>query len=127
MPDAILKEQIASLGGKTNFVVYGKPVFMKVKSDEIQYDIATLFDVVVPQLDNYEKTLLIMYSNPINEYPIEISVGRSYEDDCEEFSPKYKCNNKEEFEKTIKEILSSKEVLHTISVLFAKASMLEVM
>ena len=35
MPDTILKEQIALLGEKTNFTVYGKPVFIKVNSNRI--------------------------------------------------------------------------------------------
>lgn len=60
MPDAILKEQIALLGEKTNFTIYGKLVFIKVKSEEIEYKVATIFNVVVPALDNYEKTILII-------------------------------------------------------------------
>lgn len=55
MPDTILKEQIALLGEKTNFTVYGKPVFIKVNSMEIEYKVATIFNVVVQALDNYEK------------------------------------------------------------------------
>ena len=55
MPDTILKEQIALLGEKTNFIVYGKPVFIKVNSQEIEYKVATVFNVVVQALDNYEK------------------------------------------------------------------------
>ena len=60
MPDAILKEQISLLSDKTGFVLYGSPVFMKVKNAEIDYSMATLFNVVVPKLDNYQKTIMIM-------------------------------------------------------------------
>ncbi|MTI86126.1 MAG: hypothetical protein FH756_20090 [Firmicutes bacterium] len=124
MPDSILKEQISLLAEKTNNILYGKPTFIKVRSEEINFKVATVFNVVVPALDNYSKTLLIMYSNPESEFPVAISVGSSYEEDCEWFDPKYSCNNKEEFETSIKEILSSDEVLRIIQILYSKASML---
>lgn len=124
MPDTILKEQIMLLGEKTNFVVYGKPVFIKVKTDEIDYKVATIFNVVVPVLDNYQKTILIMYSDPETEYPVAITLDSSFEEDCEMFTPKYICNDKESFEKAIKEILSSDKVLRIIQMLYSKASML---
>lgn len=125
MPETILKEQISLLGDKTRFALYGKSVFINIKRADIEYSMALLFNVVVPQLDNYEKTLLIMYSNPENEYPVAITVGKSFEDDLECFFPKYVCTDKESFESTLKKILSSEEVLHTIEVLYAKAAMLE--
>lgn len=124
MPDTILKEQIALLGEKTNFTVYGKPVFIKVKSQEIEYKTATIFNVVVQALDNYEKTILIMYSNPETEYPVAITLESSYEEDCEMFTPKYTCNDKNSFETAMKEILSSEQVMRVIQMLYSKASML---
>ena len=36
-PETILKEQIAVLGEKTGFVLYGKPLYMKVNIHEIKY------------------------------------------------------------------------------------------
>ena len=63
MPDSILKEQISLLASKTNYILYGKPTFIKVRSEGIDFKVATVFNVVVPALDNYSKTLLIMYSN----------------------------------------------------------------
>lgn len=126
MPDTILKEQISSLGDKTNFVLYGKPVSLKVTNNqEIDYGLATLFNIVVPKLDNYAKTILIMYSNPEEDYPVAISVDSSYEDDCEDFRPQYICNDKDGFIKAISEILSSKDVLHIVGILYAKANMLD--
>lgn len=112
------------LGEKTNFTIYGKPVFIKVKSDEIEFSVATIFNVVVPALDSYEKTILIMYSNPETEYPVAITVESSYEEDCEIFTPQYNCNDKSEFENAIKEILSSEKVMQIIRILYSKASML---
>lgn len=124
MPDTILKEQITLLGKKTNFSVYGKPVFIKVNSREIGYKVATMFNVVVQALDNYEKTILIMYSNPETEYPVAITLNSSYEEDCEAFHPTYTCKDRNSFELAIKEILSSEKVLGLIQMLYSKASML---
>lgn len=124
MPDSILKDQISLLAEKTDYVLYGKPTFIKVRSAEINFKIATIFDVVVPALDNYSKTLLIMYSNPESEFPIAITVGNSYEEDCECFEAKYLCDDKDTFETSIKEILSSYEVLRIIQILYSKASLL---
>lgn len=124
MPDTILKEQIALLGKKTNFTVYGKPVFIKVDSQEIEYKVATIFNVVVQALDNYEKTILIMYSNPETEYPVAITVNSSYEEDCETFVPAFICKDKNSFEIAIKKILSSDKVLGLIQMLYSKAAML---
>lgn len=126
MPDSILKEQISLLGEKTNFILYGKCNFVKIRSDEIPYKVATIFNIVVPALDNYEKTILIMYSNPEEEYPVEITVGSSFEDDCDFFTPKYKCDDIDTFTNVISEILQSKEILHLISVLYAKASITDI-
>lgn len=124
LPDTILKEQINLLGEKTEYVLYGKAIFMKVNTEEIDYSVATMFNVVVPALDDYEKTILIMYSDPETEYPVAITFGNSFEDDCDLFCPQYTCNNKNEFEKAIKEILASEKILNTIQMLFSKASML---
>ncbi len=123
LPDTILKEQIALLGEKTNFVVYGRSSSVKVKTDDIDYNVATIFNVVVSALDNYEKTILIMCSNPETDYPVAITLESSFEEDCEMFTPKYTCNNKDSFETAIKEILSSDRVLHIIEMLYSKAFM----
>ncbi len=125
MPDSILKEQIVLLGEKTNYTVYGKSVVIKVTSQEIEYEVATIFNVVVHALDNYEKTILIMYSNPETEYPVAITLDSSFEEDCETFAPKYVCNDKDSFESAMKEILSSERVMRVIQTLYSKAAMLE--
>lgn len=124
LPDTILKEQIMLLGEKTDYTLYGKPIFLKVNKEETNYSIATMFNVVVPALDNYEKTILTMYSNPETEYPVAITLGKSFEDDCSFFNPDYICNDKNEFENTIKEILASDEILNVIQMLFSKAAMI---
>ena len=124
MPDVILKEQIGLLGDKSEFVIYGKAKSIQVQSERIDYKLATMFDVVVPALDGYEKTLFIAYSNPEQEYPIAITVGTNYEDDCESFHPLYVCRNKEEFDKSSERLFKSKEILDVIQTLYSKAVML---
>lgn len=123
-PETILKEQISALGDKTGYVLYGKPLYMKVKNDEVEYRSATLFNVVVPSLDDYNKTLLILYSNFEDNYPVAISVGKSFAEDMEDFSPQYKCRDLDEFKDALKNILSTDEVMDVIKTLYSKASML---
>ena len=82
-PETILKEQISALGDKTGFVLYGKPIYMKVTNHEVEYGAATIFNVIVPALDDYSKTVLIMYSNFEQNYPVAISVGKSFSEDMD--------------------------------------------
>lgn len=50
-----------------------------------------------------------------------ITLESSFEEDCEQFIPKFICSNKTEFEAAIKEILSSEQVLKVIQMLYSKA------
>lgn len=124
MPDTILKEQFNLVGEKTGYILYGKSSFVKVKKNYIGYEIATICDVIVPSLDGYAKTILIMYSNPEKDFPVSLTVNSNIPDDTECFDPKYTCSSEDEFKCAIKEILSSEEVLKIIRTLYSKASML---
>lgn len=124
LPETILKEQIAKLGDKTNYVLYGKPEFLKIDYEDFEYKMATIFYIVVPALDNYKKILLIMYSNPEEEYPVAITVEQELAREDVFFSPDYTCHNTEEFVTTIQKILSSEETMKIIRMLYSKASML---
>lgn len=126
MPNVILREQIGLLGDKTGFVLYGKVKNIRVDSDQIDYKLATIFDVMVPELDDYRKTLFILYSNPEKEYPVAITVGSSYEDDCEAFEPFCICENKATFDEKAKELFSSPQIMDIIHMLYAKAVNLSV-
>lgn len=112
------------MGEKTGFVLYGKPIYMRVKKTEVEYGAATIFNVVVPALDDYNKTLLIMYSNFEGNYPVAISVRKSFAEDMEDFSPQYECKDLDGFKSALKEILSSDEVMEMIKTLYSKANML---
>jgi hypothetical protein len=124
MADTILKEQFELIYDKTNGVIYGRPMFINVNTAKVAYKLATAFDIVVPNLDNYTKTLLILYTNPETEYPLAISIDKTYADDMEDFSPEYTCNNFDQFDKAIREILSSERVSEIIKILYSKATAL---
>ncbi|MCW6088165.1 hypothetical protein [Clostridium sporogenes] len=122
MPDSIIKEQMALLSDKTEGVIYVKPTNYRVKGEEIDYKLASVFEMVVPRLDNYATTLLILYSYPDNAYPVAITVGSNYVDDQEDFNPRYECRDSEEFLKAVKNILNSKEVIDKVKILFSKGT-----
>lgn len=67
-------------------------MFLKAQSKKINFKVATIFDIVVPALDNYTKKLLIMYSNPEEEYPIAITAGKEISEDKDTFTPDYTCD-----------------------------------
>lgn len=123
-PETIFKEQISVLSSKTGFVLYGKPLYMKVNNYEIKYKAATIFNVVVPKLDDYSKTIMIMYSNFEQNFPVAITVGKDFIDDMEYFEPLCECTNIDEFKGELKKILCSDEVMSVIKTLYSKANML---
>ncbi len=124
LPNSILRGQADILSEKTGGVIYGKTTNMKFHSQDktVEYELATAFEIVVPQLDNYNYTLLIVYSKPEKDYPVAITVGSNIMDDAQKFRPAYVCENKEEFISALKEILSSEEINRNIGILYSKAS-----
>lgn len=123
LPNSILKEQSEILSQKTEGVVYGTITNMKFEplDDKVNYNLATVFEIVVPNLDNYRYTLLTVYSRPESDYPVAISVGNSPIKDAENFSPSYECGNKKEFIDALTKILSSAQINKNIEVLYSKA------
>lgn len=124
LPNSILKEQADLLAVKTDGIIYGRITNMKFQPQdrEIIYNLATVFEVVVPQLDNYSYTLLTIYSKPERDYPVAITVGSNLIDDAENFMPLYECRDKEAFIQALKTVLSSEEVNSNISILYSKAN-----
>lgn len=122
LPESILKEQAELLWEKTGQVIRGRISNMKVQSEEIPYALAVSFDLVVPSLDFYSCTLMNVYSRPEDDYPVAITVGQDVFTDGESFSPRFECNDKEDFVRALKEILSSDEVNDKIQMLYSKAT-----
>lgn len=124
LPDSILEEQAELLHDKTGGMIYGRIINMKFRpqNEHIKYNMAAVFEAVVPQLDNYNYTLLTVYSRAENDYPVAVTAGKNMIDDGENFVPEYECRNREEFIQALKAILSSDEVSRNISILYAKAN-----
>ncbi len=124
LPNSILREQADILSNKTGGIIYGKVTNMNFhpRDEKIKYNLATVFEIVVPMLDNYAYTLLVIYSRPESDYPVAITVGSNTIDDAEEFNPKYECWDREEFVQALKDILGSDDVNKNISILYSKAS-----
>ena len=123
LPNSILKEQAELLSKKTQGVVYGRITNMKFEPGNrtVEYNLATVFEVVVPQLDNYSYTLMILYSRNEKDYPIAITVGSNLIDDADEFRPEYECYGSEDFVQALKAILSREDININITTLYAKA------
>lgn len=124
LPEEILKEQADLLEQKTGGVIKGRISNMKIQSEEIPYTLATSFDMVVPLLDYYAYTLMVMYSKPEKDYPVAITLGQGVFCD-EKFGARFECNNREEFVRTLKQILSSKDANDKIQILYSKANIQE--
>jgi hypothetical protein len=102
-PVAILREQAALLGPKTQNLVEAK-----VQTQPLQGgDFLHYFNLVVPALDNYTYRLFAV-QHPMGLYPI-VGMGRSLA-------------NEEEFKTWLRETLSSPETKRIIANLIAQAS-----
>lgn len=124
LPNSILKDQADLLSNKTGGIIYGRVTNNKFcpKQKNVKYNLATEFDIVVPLLDNYQYTLLVLYSIPEQDYPVAISVGGNLVDDAELFEPDFECQDMDSFIQAMKKIFSSDEVNQSISTLYAKAN-----
>lgn len=124
LPNSILKEQADLLYDKTDGTIYGKITNMKFEpqEDNVNYSLATMFEAIVPRLDNYHFTLFTLYSKPEENYPLAITVGSNIIDDAIIFTPDFVCRDKDEFIMALKKILSSDELNKNISTLYAKAN-----
>lgn len=123
LPNNILKEQAEILEEITKGAVYGRITNLKFDGRKVgtEYTLASIFEIVVPALDNYSYTLLILYSRPECDYPVAITVGNDIVSDSENFKPAYECRTRGEFIDALKEILSMNEVNEKIQTLLAKA------
>ncbi len=123
LPNRILQEQAEVLSKKTQGFLYGRLTNVKFDPDGASscYDLATVFDIVVPQLDNYSYTLLIVYSRPESDYPVAVTVEKTLVDDELSFAPQYECKDEASFIQALQEILSSSDVNRKIQILYAKA------
>ncbi|OBR95151.1 MULTISPECIES: hypothetical protein [Clostridium] len=118
-PNLILEEQARYFEKTIKGVLYAKIINTRLKSnDDVQeYKLATSFNIVSPELDNYTYTLFTVYSNPEANYPVAISVNNN--EDYIDID--YTCNNETEFIRDLSKILSSDKVTDIIEVLYSKS------
>lgn len=122
-PNAILREQAQFFEKETKSVLYAKITNITLpKSEDFEYRMATNFSIISPALDNYTYTFFTFYTNPESNYPLAICLNYNKEIDLEDwFVPDYKCENDEEFEKAITEILGSDKVTEIVHILYSKS------
>lgn len=126
--NSVLKQQADLLTKKTDGVLQGRLVNCRIEEELIEYDLVTLFQVLVPKLDDYTCTLFQVFSRANQNFPVCIVSKETDERVLKkdiyswlELNGKEVCNE-QEFEKVLKELLGSTKINETISVLYSKAS-----
>jgi hypothetical protein len=109
-PLTILKEQAAALAKKTKGLLEGRVDTTTDVFDRFEH----LFRIVAPTLDNYAYELFRVKHNVLL-YPVEIEWSRLGNPDT------MKIDSEQEFERALKQILSSTETMKVISNLLAQA------
>jgi len=111
-PKEILKEQADVIGEKTKYVLKGRVIGSATKGKgSPSFTSGLLVDAI--RLDNYTYTLLAI-EYPLRMYPLKL---HSFPN-----AVSYTCNNEEEFVEKLGIILSSEEVMKTISALFSQST-----
>lgn len=129
--NSILKEQAKLLTQKTGGVLEGR-ITNKIFGDETdEYNLETIFEIRVPNLSGYVCSLFYVYSNVKRNFPIGISYESvRYSNVQQEGKERHmrmshiQCEvwDDRQFKEILKEILSSKKINETISVLYSKAT-----
>lgn len=79
MPDLILKQQLELLKRKTHGILHVKTDVVHVEDkSEYNFTLATRYDIVVPNLDNYSKTVFVLYSSLERIYPVMITDDKKF-------------------------------------------------
>jgi len=123
-PHGILQEQAVFFEKKTGDTLFIKVTTRRLKySSDIEFTLASNFEVVAPALDGYSFTLFTVYSKPERDYPVAIEKNISDRSDfsVSEYNFDYQCNNQEEFIKALGEILSSPDTINIIKNLYSKS------
>jgi hypothetical protein len=111
-PKKILKEQADVIGEKTRYVLTGRVIGgSSTKSGKPTFT-ATL-SVEARRIANYTYDLLLV-QYPLEMYPLELSSFAT--------NKSYTCNTEEEFIDKLGEILSSEEVMKTITALLSQST-----
>jgi len=111
-PKKILKEQADAIGEKTKYVLKGRVIgASETKGGKPSFTSAPSVDA--PRIGNYRYDLVLI-EYPLEMYPVKVhsfAHGKSYT-----------CDTEEEFIEKLGEILSSEEVMKTISALVSQST-----
>jgi len=111
-PKQILKEQADVIGEKTKFVLRGK-VIGGSREKEGRPAFSSMLLINAKRLDNYTYNLLLI-EYPLEMYPLKMHSFPS--------GKSYTCGNEEEFVEDLGRILSSEEVMRTITALVSQSA-----
>ena len=122
IPETMLNAQFHLIKNKMDGAITGRTIHIRIRKEEnFTYNMASIYEFVVPNLDNFSTTALILYSNAETDYPVALTVGKCFEDDGVDFHPDYVCNNTDEFTACVKEALRSNCIMDKLETLYAKA------
>ena len=111
-PKKILKEQADAIGTRTKYVLKGRVVGKsETKGNKPSFSSALL--VEAKRIDNYTYNLLLI-NYPLEMYPVKVYSFAH--------NKSYMCDTEEEFIEKLGEILSSEEVMKTISALVSQST-----
>jgi len=121
-PNGILEEQAKEFDKLAKSILYAIISNTKILGEIEDYKLTTKFNIVAPQLDKYTYTVCVIYSNPEDDYPVNIKENGI---DDTGLDIGVKCNNKEEFSKELERIISSEKVSNVIRNLYSKSKLFD--
>ncbi|MDQ0254125.1 hypothetical protein J2S74_001498 [Evansella vedderi] len=123
-PHGILKVQADFFEKRVGDTLFIKLTTKRLKNSDIEYGLATSFEIVAPMLDGYTYTLFTLYSKPEHDYPVAIDRNAKDNDVFEDLDPatfEYEAKSEDEFLKNLQEIFSSQSTNSVIRNLYSKS------
>lgn len=123
-PHGILKRQAEFFEKRVGDTLFIKLNSKRIKNSDIEYGLATSFEIVAPMLDGYTYTLFTLYSKPESDYPVAIDRTIEDNEEFEDLDPEsfdFIAKSEDEFLNHLQEILSSPSTNSVIKNLYSKS------
>ncbi|KKK39979.1 hypothetical protein WQ57_01530 [Mesobacillus campisalis] len=123
-PHGILKMQADFFEKRVGDTLFIKLNTKRLKNSDIEYGLATSFEIVAPMLDGYTYTLFTLYSQPEHDYPVAIDRNIKDDEEFEDLDPEtfdFVAKSEEDFLKNLQEIFSSPSTNSVIRNLYSKS------
>jgi hypothetical protein len=123
-PHGILKAQADYFEKRVKDTLFIKLNTKRIKSTDIEFGLATSFDIVAPMLDGYTYTLFTLYTKPETDYPVAIDRNIKEDSEVEDLDSSYFdyiSHNEEEFKNNLQEILGSPSTNSIVKNLYSKS------